>query len=431
MLIVDWDGTITERDSLLDVLEQFGDWEECERLGEELFAGKITLREEIDAPVRDRDRVAGRGGRLGGRERPRAARAAGARALHPLVVSSGFHELIDPVLAREGVEVELQANRVEARPDGWRPVWRELPICAVCGQPCKRSSFPPDGEVVYVGDGYSDRCGALAADRVFARRGLADVPRRAGRRLRARSTTCTQLLLRFPEPYDFEISTERFRAFGPDVANLWHEGGLHRVVGGREVRIEAAPGGVASSRSTRRSRRRCGCCSARRSTSTLLPLGRRGDPVVRRLVAGARRASGRRSRPIRSRCSSTRSRRSRSRSSPRSRSATGSSSATASGASTPTRSRRASGWRARRRTSSFALGFSRRKAEYVVGARALRPRPRRARRAARRRGEGADHRGARARRVDGRLVPRPPPRPAPRLGAGRPRRAEGGRRVLW
>jgi DNA-3-methyladenine glycosylase II len=50
--------------------------------------------------------------------------------------------------------------------------------------------------------------------------------------------------LAVPEPYDFELSTERFRVFGPDVANLWHEGGLHRVVGGREVRIEAAPGGV-------------------------------------------------------------------------------------------------------------------------------------------------------------------------------------------
>ena len=51
-------------------------------------------------------------------------------------------------------------------------------------------------------------------------------------------------LLRIPEPYDFEISTERFRAFGPDLANLWREGGLHRVVGGREVRIEPASGGV-------------------------------------------------------------------------------------------------------------------------------------------------------------------------------------------
>jgi len=52
------------------------------------------------------------------------------------------------------------------------------------------------------------------------------------------------LLLPLPEPYDFDVSTERFRAFGADLANLWHEGGLHRVVGGREVRIEAAPGGV-------------------------------------------------------------------------------------------------------------------------------------------------------------------------------------------
>ena len=51
-------------------------------------------------------------------------------------------------------------------------------------------------------------------------------------------------LLRLPDPYDFELSTQRYRAFGPDRANLWHEGGLHRVVGGREVRIEAAPGGV-------------------------------------------------------------------------------------------------------------------------------------------------------------------------------------------
>lgn len=51
-------------------------------------------------------------------------------------------------------------------------------------------------------------------------------------------------LLAVPEPYDFEVSTERFRAFGADLANLWHEGGLYRVVGGHEVRIEPAPGGV-------------------------------------------------------------------------------------------------------------------------------------------------------------------------------------------
>src|SRR5262245_35635166 len=45
-------------------------------------------------------------------------------------------------------------------------------------------------------------------------------------------------------PFDLVLTTERFRAFGVDHANVWHEGGLHRAVGGREVRIESSPRGV-------------------------------------------------------------------------------------------------------------------------------------------------------------------------------------------
>src|SRR6266508_313770 len=51
-------------------------------------------------------------------------------------------------------------------------------------------------------------------------------------------------LLRMPDPYDFELSTRRYRAFGHDLANLLHEGGLHRVVvaerpvaSGRELEV--------------------------------------------------------------------------------------------------------------------------------------------------------------------------------------------------
>ena len=51
-------------------------------------------------------------------------------------------------------------------------------------------------------------------------------------------------LLRFPEPYDFELSTGRWRAFGTDLANRLVDGTLYRAVGGREVRIAASPGGV-------------------------------------------------------------------------------------------------------------------------------------------------------------------------------------------
>jgi DNA-3-methyladenine glycosylase II len=52
------------------------------------------------------------------------------------------------------------------------------------------------------------------------------------------------LLLRVPDPYDFELSTERLRAFGSDLANPFHDGALHRVLAGREVRIAPTPGGV-------------------------------------------------------------------------------------------------------------------------------------------------------------------------------------------
>jgi DNA-3-methyladenine glycosylase II len=51
-------------------------------------------------------------------------------------------------------------------------------------------------------------------------------------------------VLELPQPYDFELSTGRFRAFGPDRANLWLDGALYRAVNGHEVRISAAPGGV-------------------------------------------------------------------------------------------------------------------------------------------------------------------------------------------
>jgi DNA-3-methyladenine glycosylase II len=50
--------------------------------------------------------------------------------------------------------------------------------------------------------------------------------------------------LAVPQPYDFALSTERYRTFGPDLANLWEDGVLRRVVDGVEVRISAAEGGV-------------------------------------------------------------------------------------------------------------------------------------------------------------------------------------------
>ncbi len=51
-------------------------------------------------------------------------------------------------------------------------------------------------------------------------------------------------LLPAPQPFSLELTTARFRAFGLDRATVWEDGTLYRVVGGREVRIAAAGGGV-------------------------------------------------------------------------------------------------------------------------------------------------------------------------------------------
>ena len=90
-----------------------------------------------------------------------------------MIVSSNFRQLIVPILEREGLELEVRANAVEWYPDGWRATFRNGDACGTCGEPCKRADLPRNGQVVYVGDGYSDRCAAQAADRVFARDGLA------------------------------------------------------------------------------------------------------------------------------------------------------------------------------------------------------------------------------------------------------------------
>jgi 2-hydroxy-3-keto-5-methylthiopentenyl-1-phosphate phosphatase len=177
-VVLDFDGTVTESDVLDRVAKEFGDPAVYQEVEDGLDEGRLPLREVIirefrpvTAPLAEVvDWVLENATvRAGFADFVRDARAAGNDLL---IVSSGFHELIEPVLEREGVDVELHANRVDAGPDGWRVDWRYPDDCDECGESCKRTLLPA-GEVVYVGDGYSDRCAALAADRVFATAGLA------------------------------------------------------------------------------------------------------------------------------------------------------------------------------------------------------------------------------------------------------------------
>ena len=172
-VILDWDGTATVEDTLILALREFGDRQVYLDAAAALARGEITLHEEIrrDAtairtPI---DEVVAW---LGEHVELRSGFHELAEARRPVIVSSNFRQLIEPILEREGLELEVRANEVEWNPEGWRATFRNGDACGTCGEPCKRADLP-HGEVVYVGDGYSDRCAAQAADHVFARDGLA------------------------------------------------------------------------------------------------------------------------------------------------------------------------------------------------------------------------------------------------------------------
>jgi 2-hydroxy-3-keto-5-methylthiopentenyl-1-phosphate phosphatase len=176
-LVIDWDGTVTVADTMDLVVRRFGDAALVDRFADAFIDDSgplpVTLKhvaeselETVTAPLEEvvpwlLERVELRPGFLEVAER-----------YHPLVLSANARELIEPVLAHFGIEVDVIANDlISADGDGWR-IRFEGALCPVCGEVCKRRHLPDD-EIVYVGDGYSDRCAALASKRVFARSGLA------------------------------------------------------------------------------------------------------------------------------------------------------------------------------------------------------------------------------------------------------------------
>ena len=98
------------------------------------------------------------------------------RFIDPVVISSGFRELIEPVLAWGGVRLPVVAHSATFSGDGTIVEFLQRPICPVCGEQCKRMDLDRlsgGRQIAYVGDGWSDRCAAKAADVVFARASLA------------------------------------------------------------------------------------------------------------------------------------------------------------------------------------------------------------------------------------------------------------------
>lgn len=191
LIISDFDGTVSSRDTNTHIARTLSPGVVA-ALDGRLAARELTVRDVLGAEfghvTASLDEVVSLAIevplREGFTEFLDAADAAGHRVV---LLSSGFRQIIEPMLAHAGVagRVPLIANDIEFTGSGASITWRDLPACAICGEACKRHEVgllrdgllmtgEPHEDVVFIGDGLSDRCGADVADRIFARDSLAD-----------------------------------------------------------------------------------------------------------------------------------------------------------------------------------------------------------------------------------------------------------------
>lgn len=184
LIACDFDGTITQRDTLHLIVEEYGTRGLWETIEPRLRSGEVTLEQAMQeefATVRATPEevialvLREAGLRPGLSELVRWARAEGHRFI---VFSSGFRTVIEATLGHWGLgDLEIVSHEALFTAEGCTLVWSDRgEACAECGRRCKRHDLRGRlrGErLVYIGDGISDRCGAGMADLVFARAHLA------------------------------------------------------------------------------------------------------------------------------------------------------------------------------------------------------------------------------------------------------------------
>jgi 2-hydroxy-3-keto-5-methylthiopentenyl-1-phosphate phosphatase len=185
-VVIDFDGTICPQDVSEEILTEFAlpEWWEIDL---EFQRGEIGSRECL---VRQ-------GALLSGSREAMLEFALDRFALEPsfvpfvhwtrangidvVVASDGFGFYVEPMLRAAGIEDVAVHTNETANADGRSPTFsfpNRHPICVGCGT-CKMlvvlQSRERSGPVAFVGEGHSDRYGALYADLVFAKKHLVDI----------------------------------------------------------------------------------------------------------------------------------------------------------------------------------------------------------------------------------------------------------------
>lgn len=212
----DFDGTITDTDSLVFLTRELGGGPELlAQVGRELRANKMTLREGIETEMATI--------RASFSEAEALLRASinvdpdfrtfvqwcQAQQIPLTVLSAGFHEIIEMFIpATEFPSLEILASRIEPRETGWQCKFRDDSDYGNDKARAIEQARAAGFHTIFLGDGLSDRASAEVADEVFAKRYLAEYCRARGIAAREFQTFADIL-------NHFQISNLKFQIVNP------------------------------------------------------------------------------------------------------------------------------------------------------------------------------------------------------------------------
>ena len=183
-IFTDFDGTITQVDSLNMVLDEFAlsDWRSIEdKVTSHELSEKEALQAEFDlvnVPLEDAVQFLENNAKIDPTFIP-FADWCNSHGIELIVLSGGFKEFINSIFNQFGISgLQVYSNSLKIENNKWQVVQSDLPkiknLCNHCKTNHINKSQKEGYKVVYIGDGNTDRCPAENADIVFAKNSLAD-----------------------------------------------------------------------------------------------------------------------------------------------------------------------------------------------------------------------------------------------------------------
>jgi 2,3-diketo-5-methylthio-1-phosphopentane phosphatase len=185
----DFDGTITEKDTLVFLATRLGGGSQMvDAIGRLIRDDQLSLRDGIAAEMRSIRKPFSEAVRLLEKEVrldpgfTALANWCEAKKIPLTVLSAGFHQIIDLFIPTdEYPRLDIIAN--DLRPDertGWQCIFRDETPFGHDKSEALLAARKRGEYVIFIGDGLSDRAAAEAADEVFAKHSLAEYCRARG-----------------------------------------------------------------------------------------------------------------------------------------------------------------------------------------------------------------------------------------------------------